>query len=226
MLKNTSAWLKILDESNCNAPWLRSAIKNQEIDMLHEFFMDVDKDQPGKFRGFEYESWDDLKLAKLDNHDGLKNYPEIARKLILDKLANKTLVKFKERPKNLVVNPANIINPQSEKPVFVIDLKINKMVKKFGAKLDTLQKVLPLICEAKALFKEDVSGCYDQVRISSSSRFACGFTFDGHYYASTCLVFGWSPAPFVIMSILGQLTRVCRNRGAELAHYIGKFCIT
>ena len=222
MLKNTSAWLKILDEAKCSAPWIRDTIKNQALNMLDDTFMDSDKDRPGKFRGFNYDSWNQLKQAKLDNHDGMKRYPEVTKKILKSRVENKTLIKFEKKPKNLVINPANIINPNSEKPIFVIDLKINKMTKKLGAKLDTLQKVLPLLCDAKCFFKEDVSGCYDQVRITDESRMACGFEFDGEYYASTCLVFGWSPAPFAIMALLGQLTRVCRNRGMELAHYIGK----
>ena len=223
MLRNKSEWIKILDEANCSTPWVRRTIKNQVLNMLDPAFMNDDADTAGKFRGILFKNWEDLRDMNVKNRSGVEKFPAIAKKLVEDRVNDgRATCHGKKKPPGLVVNPFNVIDGDSIKPKFVLDLKVNKMTKKLGARLDHLTKVLPQLEDAESCAAEDISGCYDQLRLDPDSRKLCGFKFLDNYYSLNVLPFGWTCAPFVIMQIIGQVTRIVRNRGYDIGHYIGK----
>ncbi len=96
--------------------------------------------------------------------------------------------------------------------------KDNLQTRKF--KMETLMRVLPLICPGDWFGSWDVRKKYYNVAVHPDfQRFFC-FEFEDQRYMFKCLVMGISTAPFIFSKLMGALVHFARAAGIDISFYL------
>eukprot|EP01029_Cantina_marsupialis_P013418 TRINITY_DN296_c1_g1_i17.p1 TRINITY_DN296_c1_g1~~TRINITY_DN296_c1_g1_i17.p1 ORF type:complete len:634 (+),score=26.85 TRINITY_DN296_c1_g1_i17:1496-3397(+) len=159
----------------------------------------------------------------IKNHKSVDGYKNEVRKEILDMVRTGKAVVVPPEFKGMVVHsPLKVVLKNNGNIRLIHNLRgVNKFLKKFEFKMETLSKSADLIFEGDFMSKIDITSAYQHCRVlPEDARFLC-FEFEGTSYMSLVFPFGMRTSPFLFQRFMRVMSLYWRKEfGFRFIQYL------